>query len=160
MIEAMEDVEWSNWMPLAKAAQQAPKLPGVYQARVTGTTDVVYVGMAGERSRNGKVPAKGLRARIKGYESGRVLTNGLGRAVVTNALRDPSFRSLVAATEIDDVVAFGKLAFEHAKIEIRWAETADKKSAVELENLLLAQLNNLWNRKSIPAKKIVKLEES
>ena len=66
IVGVMEHVEWSPWMPLVEAAQQAPKLPGVYQARVTGTTDVVYVGMAGERSRNGKVPAKGLRARIKG----------------------------------------------------------------------------------------------
>ena len=77
----MEEIDWSlrsPWMPLIDAAKAAPREPGVYRARVVGTTDVVYIGMAGERSRNGKVAPKGLRARIKGYESGRVLTNGLG----------------------------------------------------------------------------------
>ena len=155
----MTGIEWSTWMPLGTAAVEAPKEPGVYEARVAGTEDVVYVGMAGERSRNGKVTAKGLRARIKGYESGRVITNGLGGAVITRALRDPAFRALIAMTEINDVFELGKLAFTHVTVEIRWTTTADKESAALLEDGLLGEHPSLWNRRPARTKKLVKLEE-
>ena len=143
-------------MPLIDAAKAAPREPGVYRARVVGTTDVVYIGMAGERSRNGKVAPKGLRARIKGYESGRVLTNGLGRAALTRALRDPEFRQRIATTEIDSIVEFGRLAFEHAQLEICWRTTTDGVSARALEDSLIRSHEGLWNgRKTVV---VVKLE--
>ena len=76
------DVEWSKWVPFAGSLTLVPAEPGVYQVRVAGTAAIVYIGMSGERNRNGKALPKGLRARIKGYESGLVLTNGLGRCRV------------------------------------------------------------------------------
>lgn len=144
-------------MPLIDAAKVAPREPGVYQARVVGTADVIYIGMAGERSRNGKVPPKGLRARIKGYESGRVLTNGLVRAALTRALRDPGFRKLIAETELNSIMEFGRLAFDHAQLEIRWTTTEDGASARALEDTLIHSHEGLWNRRNRVV--VVKLDD-
>ena len=151
----MEGVGWSRWMSLADAAKDAPRSPGVYAARIFGHPDVVYVGMAGERSRNGKVTPKGLLARLKGYESGRVLTNGLGRAVTTRALQDPAFRQQLADTDVEDVFEFGRLAFAYVGVEVRWVATSDKAAAAELEDELLRTYTELWNRRPARASNIV-----
>ncbi len=156
----VESLQWSQWMTLAAAAAAAPRLPGVYEARIAGLDDVIYVGMAGERSRNGKATPKGLHARIKGYDSGRVLTNGLGRAVVSRALRDSDFRQQIADTDIVDVFHFGKLAYAYVNVEIRWLVTADKEAANVLENQLLSEHPNLWNRRPARTPKVVAIDDS
>lgn len=138
--------EWSDWVPFAEALDAAPRLPGVYMAREGASGAVVYIGMAGERN------GKGLRGRLSVYSSGKALASGLGEAVFDRALADPDWlRQRVEDLEVGRPARakeWGRLAFQRAGLEVRWAVVADKSAAVALERSCLDALSAspLWNR--------------
>jgi len=61
--------DWSAWVPFAEALATAPRIPGVYMARVGKDGPVVYVGSAGERR------GMGLLGRLSVYASGKAMTS-------------------------------------------------------------------------------------
>lgn len=138
--------EWSEWVPSADALAQAPRQPGVYMAREGATGAVVYIGMAGERN------GKGLRGRLAVYASGKALASGLGEAVFDRALTDAVWLrerlGEVDAGRPGRAKQWGRLAFQRADLQIRWAVTTDKTAAVALERTALDVLSGsaLWNR--------------
>jgi hypothetical protein len=142
--------DWSRWMPFSEALEAAPRLPGVYMAREGCDGRVVYVGMAGERA-GGRLP-QGIRGRLAVYIRGKGLASGLGEAVFDRALADPAWLAeRVAEAEVGRPMrakAWGQAAFARADLNVRWAVTADKASAVALERACLDALANseLWNR--------------
>jgi hypothetical protein len=81
--------DWSPWVNFEEALTSAPRLAGVYFARVGSTGPIVYVGMAGERAGSGQ--PQGIRGRLRVYGSGNALTSGLGEAVADRALADVSW---------------------------------------------------------------------
>ena len=74
--------EWSPWYPFDDACKEAPRLPGVYMARLSIDGPVVYVGMAGERR------GTGVRGRLTVYSRGRAAVSGMGEAAMDRALAD------------------------------------------------------------------------
>lgn len=78
-------LRWSDWHPLDVAAPEATTDPGVYIAR--SGSEVVYVGMAGERR------GLGVRGRLQIYARGRGAVSGLGEAALDRALADPAWLS-------------------------------------------------------------------
>ena len=147
VLENLEHLaDWSDWVPFAEALAVAPKLPGVYIARAGNAYEVVYVGMAGERSGNG------LRGRLSVYSSGKALASGLGEAVFDRALADADWlRARLADVEGDRPARakeWGRLAFQRADLQVRWATTTDKAAAAALERAALDVLTDrsLWNR--------------
>jgi hypothetical protein len=150
----MEEVEWSEWRPFGEAIADAPRVPGVYMFRQVASPSVVYVGSAGERR------GDGLRGRLRVYASGKGLASGLGEAVFDRALADPEWvrarlREIEAGTP-RRAKEWGRLAIEWAGFEVRWATTADKKSAEALEDRVIAQHEGLWNRRRTV---VLKLED-
>lgn len=123
--------EWSPWMSFAEALARAPRDPGVYMAREGRGGPIVYVGMAGERR------GQGIRGRLRVYASGKALTSGLGEAVADRAFADPAWlrQRLAEATAGSPrrAIEWGREAFLRADLYVRWATTADKVSASELE---------------------------
>lgn len=145
--------DWTPWVAFADALQIAPTEPGVYIAREGRTRQIVYVGMAGERrgrSETGK--PKGLRGRLSVYASGKALASGLGEAVFDRALADAAWLrerlAEVDAGQSSRAKAWGRMAFERARLEVRWSTTLDRPSARALEIAVLAALadTELWNR--------------
>ena len=143
---------WSPWVPFAEALWKAPRLPGVYLAREGRGGPIVYVGMAGERAGTSGRSPKGLRGRLGVYASGKALTSGLGEAVADRAFADAAWlQERLAEAERGEprrAKEWGKAAFERADLHVRWAVTADKAAALDLEarcGRLLAHLG-LWNR--------------
>jgi hypothetical protein len=137
---------WSPWVPFVDARGTAPKEPGVYIAREGTSGPVVYVGMAGERRGNG------LRGRLSVYSSGKALASGLGEAVFDRALADANWLRArldeVEAGSPERAKSWGRLAFERADLHLRWAVTANRASALSLEQDCIAALSDgvLWNR--------------
>ena len=136
--------KWSPWMSFAEALARAPRDPGVYMAREGRGGPIVYVGHAGERR------GQGIRGRLKFYASGKGLTSGLGEAVADRAFADPPWlrQRLAEATAGSPrrAIEWGKEAFLRADLYVRWATTADKTSASELERHCGALCPELWNR--------------
>lgn len=143
---------WSRWIPFADALSTAPRKPGVYLARLGDEGPIVYVGLAGERSGNGKRPAQGIRGRLKRYGTGRAITSGLGEAVSDRAFADAAFvGERLAETERGEpkrAVEWGRAAFVWAELHICWATTPDKAAAEVLEARCGAALSSsgVWNR--------------
>ena len=147
----MSDVEWSDWIPFSEALAIAPRVPGVYMAREGEAGDVVYIGMAGERSGGGK--PQGIRGRLAIYASGKGLASGLGEAVFDRALADAAWlRERLAELETTGprrAKHWGIEAFARADLHIRWTTTNDRTSAAALEDRLVRQAGStLWNRAS------------
>lgn len=146
LVQLEELAPWSDWVAFAEALTVAPRLPGVYMARSRQSRELVYVGMAGERRGNG------LRGRLSVYCSGKALASGLGEAVFDRALADEEWlRARLADVEAGTPARakeWGRLAFQRADLELRWAVTADRASASTLERAALAALHAsaLWNR--------------
>jgi hypothetical protein len=105
---------------------------------------IVYVGHAGERR------GQGIRGRLKFYASGKGLMSGLGEAVADRAFADPVWlrQRLAEATDGSPrrAIEWGREAFLRADLYFRWATTADKASASELERHCGALCPELWNR--------------
>lgn len=149
---AIEELgEWSEWVPFAEALVVAPRLPGVYLVREGQDGDIIYVGMAGER-RGSRDQPQGLRGRLAIYARGKGLASGLGEAAFDRALADPDWiRARLAEVESGEpkrAKAWGKAALTRAGLEVRWAVTEDKTSALVLERQCLDALATaeLWNR--------------
>jgi hypothetical protein len=144
---------WSPWVTLAEATATAPRLPGVYMARLGQDGPVIYVGMAGERSgRDGQRLPKGLQGRLTVYSSGKGAVSGLGEAAFDRALADATWvrRRLeeLEAGHASRAKLWARKAIEWADLQMRWAVTSDKASARQLELAILAALrtSELWNR--------------
>lgn len=142
----MSLADWSPWVPFTAARETAPRLPGVYLAREGPAGNVVYVGMAGERS------GTGIRGRLARYASGRAIASGLGEAVFDRALADLSWlRDRFTEVETDRAqvaTRWGVLAFERADLHVCWTTTRDNVTAAALEKHVLATLDQheLWNK--------------
>ena len=137
---------WSIWRPLSEAPAAAPSVPGVYMARQRANGEVVYVGMAGERS------GRGLRGRLSVYLSGKAAVSGLGEAAMDRALADANWLEAmlveVRAGTPSRTRIWAARALTRADLEVRWATCSDRAGAIALERLALARLSNanLWNR--------------
>jgi hypothetical protein len=143
---------WSPWLPFAEVASAAPRQPGVYLARQE--REIIYVGMAGLRNRGGLTAVKGLQGRLSHYARGKALATGLGEAVFTRAITDPEWLrtrlSEVEAGEPGTLRDWGRAAFARADLEICWATTEGRDSALALERQVMATLRKgvlLWNQR-------------
>lgn len=141
----MNEIDWSEWRPFAEATADAPRVPGVYMLRQRSNPAVVYVGSAGERQ------GQGLRGRLRVYSTGKGLVSGLGEATFDRALADPEWVR-ARLREIEDgsprrAKEWGQLAIERADLEVRWTLAPDKKSAEAIEDRVIAQHEDLWNRR-------------
>lgn len=124
----------------------APRLPGVYVIRSRG--EVVYVGMAGERSGNG------LMGRLARYHSGKAAASGFGEAALDRALADAVFvRCRLAELESGRTlraVGWAKAAIAACEPELSWTVTPDRETALVLETAVVDGLRSagvtLWNR--------------
>jgi excinuclease UvrABC nuclease subunit len=143
-------------VPFDDALSTAPREPGVYLARIGAEEHIVYVGLAGERSGNGKRQAASSRhpgsAQAIRDGTGRGVTSGLGEAVSDRAFADAAFVSERLA-EIEQgepkrAVEWGRAALAWADLHICWATTPDKASAEVLEARCGAALSSsgIWNR--------------
>ncbi len=118
--------------------------------------NIVYVGMAGERG------GAGLRGRLGIYASGKAIASGLGEAIFDRALADAGWLNErvgeVRAGEPKRAKDWGKAALAWADLEVRWATTADKHTAADLERAVMRDLpqENLWNRRRYPAGKALR----
>ena len=137
---------WSGWLPFAVAAAEAPRTPGVYQARVGAAGPLVYVGMAGERR------GQGVRGRLTVYRRGRGAVSGLGEAALDRALADVTWlRERLERVEAGAVWRtrdWATAALERLDLHVRWAVTVDGDAARRLEREALDALVDveLWNR--------------
>jgi len=147
----MDEVEWSDWIPFSDALSLAPRVPGVYMAREGDAGEIVYIGMAGERSGGGK--PQGIRGRLAIYASGKGLASGLGEAVFDRALADPEWVK-ARVVELDTTgprraKQWGIEAFARSDLHIRWTTTEDKAAAAALEDRLVRGAGGtLWNKAS------------
>ena len=138
--------DWSPWAPFFEAAKVAPTVPGVYMFRARTTAEVVYVGMAGERS------GKGLRGRLDIYVRGRGAVSGFGEAALDRALSDVAWVTrrleLLSKSEGARTKEWAKAAIERADVEVRWSISRDAALARALESRVLRSLGAepLWNR--------------
>lgn len=138
--------DWSAWRPMSEAPVAAPSAPGVYMARQRVSSEVVYVGMAGERS------GRGLRGRLSVYLSGKAAVSGLGEAAMDRALGDADWLTQMLeearAGTPSRTRIWAAQALARADLEVRWAICGDRAEAIALERLALARLRNseLWNR--------------
>ncbi|MGH9223219.1 MAG: hypothetical protein ACRD2W_05430 [Acidimicrobiales bacterium] len=141
--------DWSPWAPFDQA-RTAPRKPGVYMARSGPDGPVVYVGIAGPRSGGGT--PQGIRGRLARYASGKSLVSGLGEAAADRAFADADWlRDRLAEVERGEPMRaqdWGRGAMARCDLHIRWAETADKGSALELEGRVERAFppGALWNR--------------
>ncbi len=144
--------DWSSWIPFDQF-MTAPRLPGVYMARLGPDGPVVYVGMAGPRSGSGT--PQGIRGRLARYASGKAMVSGLGEAAADRALADPVWlRERLAEVERGEPMraeAWGRAAIARTGLHVRWAVTADKAAAVLLERLVEQAFpaGVLWNRSRV-----------
>lgn len=151
MVTLEELAEWSEWVPFADALAIAPKLPGVYMVREGGNGPMIYVGMAGER-RGSRDRPQGLRGRLAIYTRGKGLASGLGEAAFDRALADPAWlRDRLGEVERGEPMRakeWGQAALLRADLQVRWAVTEHKASALALERSCLDALAEaeLWNR--------------
>jgi hypothetical protein len=138
--------DWSSWVPFFDAAKVAPTAPGVYMFRARTTSEVVYVGMAGERS------GKGLQGRLDIYLRGRGAVSGFGEAALDRALSDVAWVTsrleLLGKSEGARTKEWAKAAIERADVEVRWSISGDAALARALESRVLRSLDAepLWNR--------------
>ena len=120
--------DWSSWAPLLKSVADAPAVPGVYMVRERHSGQVVYVGMAGERS------GRGLRGRLRVYLSGKAAVSGLGEAAMDRALADPDWLAQrllnVRAGRPERTRAWAAEALVRTDLETRWATCASRAGAV------------------------------
>jgi len=140
--------DWSPWVPFTAARETAPRLPGVYLAREGPASNVVYVGMAGERS------GTGIRGRLARYASGKAIASGLGEAAFDRDLADPGWlRARLTEAEAGQpkrATQWGKLSFERADLLICWSVCVDEFAADLLERAIIDALQAddvLWNRR-------------
>ncbi|WP_156077285.1 hypothetical protein [Saccharothrix sp. NRRL B-16314] len=134
---------WSSWTRFDLLPAAAPRLPGVYL--VATATELVYVGMAGDRG------GAGLSGRMAAYCTGKAAVSGLGRAVLDRALNDvASSHGSLAVGERLDTQGWAVLAMREAGLWLCWATTADRATAVELEEHVLTAPpeQRLWNPRS------------
>lgn len=144
-VEVARLAAWSDWWPFTSdAVRSAPTTPGVYLFRQS--SDLVYVGRAGERS------GKGVRGRLTIYVSGRAPHSGLGNLALERALQDPVWlqarmREVEAGTP-KTVQDWALLAVRRAELEVCWASVLDAPQSVQLERAVLYALRStsLWNR--------------
>lgn len=142
--------EWSEWVPIVEATQTAPRLPGVYLIRDAVNGDIVYVGMAGERSGSGK--PQGLRGRLSVYLTGKGAVSGFGEAVFDRALADPEW----VRAQLDRLLTEGPqrskqwaaAALTRVPLEARWTVLPDKTTAHTFEKQVedVLRAHGLWNR--------------
>lgn len=144
--------DWSAWIPFTDALSSAPRSPGVYLARLGADGPIVYVGLAGERSGNGKRQAQGVRGRLKRYATGRAVTSGLGEAVCDRAFSDPAFvgdrLAEIERGEARRAAGWGQEALAWADLHVCWATRESKAAAEVLEARCGAALDAdvIWNR--------------
>lgn len=137
---------WSSWVPFVDACRVIPRLPGVYVARIVGG-EIVYIGMAAERS------GHGMRGRLAIYSSGKGATAGMGETALDLALADPAWmreRTLDAENGRPlRAKELARAAIHKADLELRWTTTADgpSASALELEIIQSFAGKPLWNRR-------------
>jgi hypothetical protein len=146
--------DWSDWAAWPEARDASPRLPGVYLVLVA--REVVYVGMAGERSGlDGQRAAQGLWGRLGRYTSGKAATSGFGEAVLDRALADPDFVRTRLGYLIDTgpqrTVEWARAAIAWVQPHIKWTITASRSDALALEHrvegALLEAGVQLWNQR-------------
>lgn len=137
---------WSSWHPFLDACRVIPRLPGVYIARgIDG--EIVYIGMAAERS------GQGMRGRLAIYSSGKGATSGMGETALDLALADPMWMRarLLDAERGCSLRAkdLAKAALNKANLELRWATATDGPTAGALELAVIESFAGkpLWNRR-------------
>jgi len=144
MAELARLATWSLWVPFADAVDTAPRTPGVYLAR-RRNGPLVYVGMAGERR------GMGIRGRLRVYSTGKAAVSGLGEAAFNRALADPEFvrarLAELAAGRPEKAQAWARAALDLADLEVCWAATLDRRSALDLEQQVVTRARDrgLWN---------------
>ncbi len=137
-------LRWSDWHPLDVAAREATTDPGVYIAR--SGSQVVYVGMAGERR------GMGVRGRLQIYARGRGAVSGLGEAALDRALADQAWLSdrlhRLHPEGPSRAKQWAADAMEHAHLHICWTSAPTAEAARETETAVLLELEDvaLWNR--------------
>lgn len=138
--------DWMPWMPFEEACHSVPRQPGVYIARETAG-DIVYVGMAAERSGNG------MRGRLAMYATGRAGSSGLGEGALDRALADPEWmKERLSEAESGRALrskGLAKAAIQRAGLEIRWTVTSSGFAAGALEIRVIQSLTDfkLWNKR-------------
>jgi hypothetical protein len=145
-----EDSAWSDWITFAaEAVAGAPSEPGVYLFRQSASPQVIYVGSAGPRSRNGASKPRGIQGRLRAYLTGKGLVSGLGERAFDRALADPAWVG-ERLHEIEEgcprgAKEWGGLAMRRAELEICWATTGIRAEAEQLEQWMIAREPDLWN---------------
>jgi len=149
--ETLDSLDWSEWIPFAQAANEAPALPGVYMFRQQGSDSnpPLYIGAAGERN------GKGVRGRLRIYSSGKGATSGLGKHAMDRALADPAWvKELLQQAEAgtaDKVESVARRAIDRLDGEIRWVTCVHRKAAIVLESALLKKhAATVWNVVGVP----------
>ncbi|WP_460809662.1 hypothetical protein [Nocardioides salsibiostraticola] len=143
---------WSDWVPFADAVTSAPRTPGVYLFRLPLSHEIVYVGMAGERTGSGR--AQGLRGRLSIYGRGRGAVNGFGEAALDRALGDEGWlEDQVSSLRTEGpkrAKVWAQEAIAYLAPEVCWAECDDKVAALAMEKQVesLLGMHGLWNRAS------------
>lgn len=116
------------------------------------THEIVYVGMAGERTGSGT--PQGLRGRMSIYGRGRGAVSGFGEAALDRALADAGWlESQLASLRTDGpkrAKVWAQEAIQFLAPEVCWTECADKAAALLLEKQVedLLAIHGLWNRAS------------
>jgi hypothetical protein len=141
-------MDWSPWIPFTpEVLRSVPRTPGVYMHRERRTQQVVYAGMAGDRSGNG------MRGRLSIYALGRAPHSGLGSLCLDRALSDIAWMKerlmRLEAGEHWTTVDWARAAVIRADLEVRWASTSSAKEAADLEDTVIAAwaTEPLWNRR-------------
>jgi len=142
--------EWSPWLPFETARAAAPREPGVYLLRETGSGLIRYVGMAGERAGGGR--PQGLYGRLSVYWTGKGAVSGFGEAALDRALADPIW----VEQQLRDLHERGprrakdwaRDAVSRLGLEVSWSVTPDRGDALYLEEQVIARPrgHGLWNR--------------
>lgn len=149
-LEVQELAAWSEWMPFPDTVAVAPREPGVYLFRDSGTHTIVYAGMAGERAGSGR--PQGLYGRLSVYRTGKGAVSGFGEAALDRALADADWLDEQARRLREEGPRRAKLwaadAVARLAPEISWAARPERADAKFLEDqvLLVLRPHGLWNR--------------
>ncbi|MGO4956774.1 hypothetical protein ACTQ49_05800 [Luteococcus sp. Sow4_B9] len=131
-----ELADWSEWIPFLEGTTQAPRHPGVYLIRFSGS--IRYVGMARERS------GKGIWGRLSKYRSGKAATSGFGEHAMDLALADTEWLmdriEHLAASGPERTTEWAKLAIDRLNPELSWAVASSGQAAKLLEHQTIARL--------------------
>ena len=121
--------DWTPWMILDEAVEDAPKLPGVFLARRGKDGPIIHLEDIVDET-------KGLRARFSNYAGRKGMTYGLGLLVINDALNDPAFlRKQLGKVEAGGyrrLHDWSRAAFDHQRIMVCWATTRSGAAAEEL----------------------------